>query len=307
MPNWDHWQDRLVALGAQWPEGKLKRIMRAVYHRICSPLYALDGIIKKADLLQDGTLLVGLNNGIVFYLPQDKKEELQHFQHVNFNKLTNIQAAFEPFTSGFLMLHEQYVQTVYERYYRLNEGVVIVDAGANIGAFSVKAAKVIGDEGKVVAIEPEAGNLAFLRRNIEANDLRNAVIVPKALWSEKGKLNLCLSATSLCHSFYRDSSYGMKEIDGLQEVQVDTLDNILKTLSIDHIDLLKMDIEGAELEAIKGMTETLRVTRNLAIETCHVVNGKKTSPIVAQFLRDEGFKVRAISDYVYAWKEMSAK
>ena len=304
MPKWNSIVARFADLGAQWPEGRLKRMMRATYHRICSPLYAVDRIIEKADLLQDDTLLVELTNGMVLYLPQDQKGELQHFQHVNLNKLTNIQAVFEPFTSGFCMLHEQYVQAAYERYYRLNRGAVIVDVGANVGAFSVKAATVIRDEGKVIAIEPEAGNLAFLRRNIEANDLRNAVIVPKALWSEKGKLNLCLSATSLCHSFYEDSSYGMKEIDGLQEVQVDTLDNILKTLSIDHVDFLKMDIEGAELEAIKGMTETLRVTENLAIETCHVVNGKKTSPIVVQFLRDEGFKVREISDYVYAWKEI---
>ena len=63
-----------------------------------------------------------------------------------------------------------------------------MDAGANIGAFTLLAAARVGSRGLVVAVEPEPGNFEALRRNVEANGLRNVVLVRKALLDEAGRI-----------------------------------------------------------------------------------------------------------------------
>ena len=67
-------------------------------------------------------------------------------------------------------------------------GDIVLDAGANIGAFTLLAAARVGSAGLVVAVEPEPGNFEALRRNVEANGLRNVALVRRALLDEAGKI-----------------------------------------------------------------------------------------------------------------------
>jgi len=62
-------------------------------------------------------------------------------------------------------------------------GNIMVDAGARIGSFSAKISAALGEEGRIIAIEPEPRNFACLRKNIEANRLNNVVAIQRALWS----------------------------------------------------------------------------------------------------------------------------
>lgn len=74
-------------------------------------------------------------------------------------------------------------------------------------------------------------------------------------------------------------------------VKADTLDNIVKELKIDHIDLLKIDIESAEAEAIHGMEETLKITRYLMIEL------RSSTLWIINELNKIGFKIIDCIDY----------
>jgi FkbM family methyltransferase len=300
----DKWISRANTVGAIvnriLPESGLKFFLRHCYDRWFSPFYILNNMINKVELLKDDVLFVELNNGMKFYGQREHIVD-NRVKHANPQKLDKIKG-FEYFVSVWGPLHKQFVECLYEKYYRLKRGDIVVDAGAHIGTFTIKAARIVGPEGMVIAIEPDERNLSFLKRNIEENGLENVVVVPKGVWSRKDKLKLLISSrSSEGNSFGKDDFMGDKSTD----VEVDSLDNILQELGINRINFIKMNIEGAEIEALKGMDETLRDNNvNLAIEAAHFVNGKGAYEIVNPQLKNRGFEVRTRWKglIVYGWK-----
>jgi len=72
----------------------------------------------------------------------------------------------------------------------LRPGMTFVDVGANIGWFSVKASRIVGQHGRVISVEPDPDNLELLRANLWRNGCTNAEVLPVAAWSETGHLSL---------------------------------------------------------------------------------------------------------------------
>lgn len=202
-------------------------------------------------------------------------------------------------------LYRQYIINIYDnkRDFKLSEGDTIVDAGTHIGVFTIKASRAVGNEGKVIAIEPDPNNLEFLRENIKINQLKNVIVMPKAICSKKGKSKLYLSERFAEHSLF---SLGISS-DKSIEVETDTLDNMLRELGIKRVNFVKMNIEGAELEALQGMEETLKDndTIRVVIAAHHIVDGEYTYITVARQLTDKGFDVQLAKDMtVYAFKKL---
>ncbi|ADY00285.1 methyltransferase FkbM family [Vulcanisaeta moutnovskia 768-28] len=154
------------------------------------------------------------------------------------------------------------------------KNAVIVDVGAYIGGYTVRACR---RARRVIAIEPLEDAAFLLRNNIELNGCNNVIIVKKAIWKEKGRVSMKVV------KFNEEES--AIDPSGNIIVESDTLDNVMKELGIDHIDFLKIDIEGAEAEAIHGMNETLRITRYLMIEL------RSSTLWVINELNKLGFKV----------------
>lgn len=133
------------------------------------------------------------------------------------------------------------------------EGGVFVDVGAHAGKYTVRMAKKIKDRGEVIALEPENFNFALLTKNIELNGLENVTCIKKACSDEDGIAEL-----------YRHNKYStlhsikINKGGELQKVETCKLDSVLAALKIENVELIKMDVEGAELEAIKGAAETLQ-------------------------------------------------
>lgn len=190
----------------------------------------------------------------------------------------------------------------HEKYYKLQKGDTVVNAGANVGLFTIKAAKEVGNQGRVVAIEPDADNVEFLERNVNRAGLKNVIIVPKGLWRGKDKLKLYLAPSPGLHSLIK------KTESGFVIIEVDTLDNILRELGIKKVDFVKMDIEGAEIQALKGMQEVLQSSDvKLAIEADHEINGEKTVQTVISLLRQMQFEVHEENSVVYASKQLQTQ
>ncbi len=166
----------------------------------------------------------------------------------------------------------------YLKYYRPKKGDVIVDAGAYLGYFAVFAAKKVGDSGKVVAFEPDPRNFEILKE--KTAKLKNVILVKKALFNKETKL--------FWKSNFATSSF---EDHGIA-VNCATLDKELRKLGIKKVDFMKMDIEGAELEAIEGAKDTLKHTHNLAIACYHKRNGRETGELLQPSLRKVEFKTR---------------
>lgn len=122
----------------------------------------------------------------------------------------------------------------------------IVDAGANIGLASIYFANKFPDA-KIIAIEPEESNLEVLKRNIAPYG--NIISIRGALWHENTRINLVDPGLGKW-GFMTQAQDGVEERYGeiVHEVQGLTLDAIMKEQGIDHIDILKIDIEGAERE-----------------------------------------------------------
>jgi FkbM family methyltransferase len=164
---------------------------------------------------------------------------------------------------------------------RIREGDVIVDAGANVGDFTLLAAIRTGPNGRVIAIEPEPRNASLLRRNLAINNLSNVIVVEAALSDSVG------TAT-----FKREGIYSrlLNEDDRYEyalKVGTITLDRLKADLKLSRIDIVKMDIEGGEVDALTGQV-CLQEVKQIAVEAHGVSNREDVTKILAT----EGFKLR---------------
>ncbi len=193
------------------------------------------------------------------------------------------------YLNNISIVKEVFVEKVYLGN-KLEEGDVVVDCGAHVGTFSLLASRIVGKSGVVIAIEPAKENLKILKRNIRKNRVKNIIIVPKALWSSRGKMRLGISEVNPGeHSLLHRNA--LHQNLSSEIIRADTLDNILRELRVRKVNFIKMDIEGAEIEALKGMERTLRKNVKLAIASYHIVNGRKTINFIIPFLRERGFKI----------------
>ncbi|HUP25442.1 MAG TPA: FkbM family methyltransferase [Thermoanaerobaculia bacterium] len=131
----------------------------------------------------------------------------------------------------------------------LRAGDRVVDVGATIGAITCLAASRVGPAGEVWAIEPDPANIAFLGSNIALNELPRVRVVPAAAGASTGTVELYQGGTGVTSSLVRQS--------GLDSVRVPLV--TLDSLRIETpVDLIKIDVEGAELAVLEGARETIR-------------------------------------------------
>lgn len=137
---------------------------------------------------------------------------------------------------------------------------IVVDIGANYGVYTLIAAK---QADTVIAIEPNSEILDVLKTNIEINCKNNNVIlIKKAVGNIKHKITLKTPQVGNAHVVAHTSInpfINVHEYDGYieEEVEMDTLDNIMNQLGIKHVDFMKVDIERVEILMIKGAKQTL--------------------------------------------------
>ncbi|WP_353572721.1 FkbM family methyltransferase [Candidatus Albibeggiatoa sp. nov. BB20] len=135
----------------------------------------------------------------------------------------------------------------------IKQGDVVIDIGANIGYYSLLFAQLVGETGHVIAFEPDPDNFALLQKNISLNQYRNVTLVQKAVATENSQAQLFLCDENKgMHRLY-DSVCCQTSI----EVETVCLDDYLPTL-VNRVDFIKIDIEGAEYNALQGMQNILR-------------------------------------------------
>lgn len=144
----------------------------------------------------------------------------------------------------------------------LESGDVFVDVGANRGDFTMLASRIVGDAGEVISVEPAPDNVEWLKRTVAANNAGNVRIVQCALWDSEGEGTLHLARKSGWHSL--TPADDLPRI-GTAAVRLVTLDSLLNELGIDRVDALKIDVEGAEVEVLRGAKRVLRDLRPLVV------------------------------------------
>jgi FkbM family methyltransferase len=152
----------------------------------------------------------------------------------------------------------------------LAPGDVFYDVGANVGFFTLLGSRLVGPEGRVVAFEPVPACARAVARNIELNDFTQAQIREEAVGAASGHAQLLVVgeaswshlASTGRHADVRD------EID----VTVVAIDELVEAGEIPPPDVLKIDTEGAELQAIAGMRRTIERRRPAIVCELHDTN-----------------------------------
>jgi FkbM family methyltransferase len=163
-------------------------------------------------------------------------------------------------------IHEEVTTNLFKKI--VKRGDVVVDLGANIGYFTLLAARLVGKEGRVFALEPEPKNFGYLTKNIALNNYKNVSTFQKAASDKNGKTELFICSYDTGHhtinQYQGITAYSRGREAEKKAIQIGTvaLDSFLAG---QKVNVMKIDVEGAELLAIKGAKETLSKNRDIKI------------------------------------------
>lgn len=171
---------------------------------------------------------------------------------------------------------EAFETSLFEKY--LKKGMTVLDLGGNIGFYTILARSIVGPKGKVFSFEPFPDNTNLIRASIKENSFTNVTVVEAAVSDRIGKDTLHLSPDACSeHSLLDlDFQYNLEPQQNEIEVQTLTVDDYLeKNVGDFKVDFIKMDIEGSESRAIKGMQKVLEKNKHLILMTEFWPNGFK--------------------------------
>jgi FkbM family methyltransferase len=173
----------------------------------------------------------------------------------------------------------------------LGPGKVFVDVGANEGYFTVQGAQLTSPGGRVIAVEPQKRLIPIIVENLHLNDLKNVDIVCAAISNETGAgvMHLAPNTNSGSSGLYRTTKYVVPK----QKIKLLTLANVLEQHAIDYVDLVKMDIEGFEYEAILGSPRLFekKCIKAMALELHPTILARRSKSIreIELFLKSAGY------------------
>jgi FkbM family methyltransferase len=149
------------------------------------------------------------------------------------------------------------------------DGATILDIGAHIGLFAAIAAKAAGEHGKVFAFEPAPNTVPVLQQTIRINQLGHLISpVNQAMGKEVGKITFFISDTEADNSNSLVSYKEDRKLNGV-EVDVNTIDNFVETKKLSKVNFIKIDVEGAEYDTLRGGIEVFKKYRPSFILAIH--------------------------------------
>lgn len=147
---------------------------------------------------------------------------------------------------------------------QLRAGMVAFDVGANVGIVTLTMARLVANDGHIHAFEPEPSNFRLLTKNVSRNGFKRSVTLNQvALSDQSGSANLNRSGDAA-------SAYVSDELaaSGAIEVHCTTIDTYARLVGLSRLDLIKIDVEGAEMRVLRGATATLRRFRPVLLVEC---------------------------------------
>jgi FkbM family methyltransferase len=176
-----------------------------------------------------------------------------------------------------------------------------MDVGANQGFFTILASQRLGKKDGVFAFEPSPREFARLKRNIWLNRCANVTLENIAISSREGvtEFYMCLGNQGSFSSI-RPQAADVTARRKLIQVPVTTLDIYVRKKSIESIDLIKVDVEGGELEVLKGADDIMNYS-NRTLWMCEIEDGR---------MQQWGYKARDVFDFLndcrYSWYSVTA-
>lgn len=255
-----------------------------------------EGLIKKISKSDEYVRMMEADK-------QSKKNEVyifKGFQNILYEIHPNSSIDYEIAKNH---IYDRYVGNQIKNY--INQNGVILDVGANVGGLTLPFAKILAPLGKVYAFEPDLQIIDQLKKNIEINDLKNVTIVPMALQEnqdiqeiefiqrrkndEDGRINKGLSTIQKIDNDYKKSFKLKKQI-----VKCTTIDYFVKKEKIERLDLIKLDVEGAEYRVLKGGIKTIQKNLPIIVYESSSIHDKvfnfSNSEKTFQLIKNEGYQ-----------------
>jgi FkbM family methyltransferase len=162
-------------------------------------------------------------------------------------------------------------------------GDVVYDLGANVGFYSLLASVLVADAGSVYCFEPLRRNIEYLRKHLALNRLQNCIVFEAAAANTDGEA---------CFEDGTDPTMGRLSERGKIVVRSVRLDSLVSRGEIRPPNVMKMDIEGGELEAFKGCAETIERYRPTILLATH---GPEVHRSCLEFLRQRGYRLESLT------------
>ncbi len=201
--------------------------------------------------------------------------------------------------SDYFAVHDVFEAEAYDRFSSIEPDFKIVDVGAHIGTFTLHCAK-RASQGLVVAVEPCPSTFRLLKLNIRINGLRNVVPVKLALSSSEGSFHLFIDSQSTGNSMIPSLAMRKKMPKSIL-VKAITFEHLLKNNSTLFFDLVKIDVEGAELSVLLGCNKALAQCKRFVIASYH---SPTEANEIESFLKNKAYFTKRYhvegDSYIYA-------
>lgn len=267
----------------------LKKILNRVLYRVYAIIKDKNRIAKVATIVSK--LFVNFSNSVIY----DSQFDMYWQKAGN----TYLQLDAHPVYDFSYKKYRKRFYAMFARKYDLQDGDTIIDLGAGIGAELPFYLEQIGSQGKVYAIEASPDSYRKLEVFCKLNKISKQVLLH----------NLAITDKNGCVWIEETPLYKANQInDQLQGVEINalTLNDFVIHQKIDKIDLLKMNIEGAETQVIQGMDQVVHLVSNFSI-SCHDFLFKEETQIrkkVKEYFGNNGFEIEEIdtgNKYIDSW------
>jgi len=181
---------------------------------------------------------------------------------------------------------------------KLDSGMVCVEVGANIGYYALLESKLVGESGKVICIEPSPINFQYLTKNIKLQNLKNLEVHNLACGEKDGIIKFLVSNHSnWSRVMNKNEKIETDDLTKIIDIPIKKLDTFLKEKNELKIDLIRMDIEGYEFNAMKGMIETIEKHSPMLVIEFHneLLGVNKTKDLLNQ-LKNKNYVIDYVVD-----------
>jgi FkbM family methyltransferase len=244
-----------------WPLRLLLRVLPSARGRALVERLALEPLLPPEP------------ESFVTDLPLGAKAALRYRERIGFSTLLN--GMFESAELKYLAAAAR-------------PGTVAIDAGANVGLFSVTLGKAVGREGRVLAFEPSPETAERLRDNVELNQLENVDVIESALGADVGEAQLLVAD---------DPAYSTttEAVPNSVSVPQTTLDATWRAAGTPPVSVVKIDVEGEELSVVEGGRALLESERpTVLVEAASPEAYERLRETLARF----GYEPRLVDDFM---------
>lgn len=209
------------------------------------------------------------------FIKEKSKEEISSFMEKNYpGVLEKIEG-----NDRLSLVYEIMAMDQYDAKTFLKPDSIVIDAGANIGVFSILAAK-LAQNGKIFAFEPVKNTYDILKKNV--GQIPQVVVLNQGLGDKEKSQEILTASRNVGMNAMADSELALKNkryFDGSEKTYITTIDNAVEKQKIQRVDFIKIDTEGYESQIIEGARQTIRKWKpTIAMSAYHRKNDKYELP-----------------------------